>query len=366
MGATATKIQGSRDKVERPSRAQSTPPPHQVQEPLAGNQEMLRVVGLRGTLKISDPSDPEEREAEKAAHAVIAGGHLPELRSAPPSGTVHRACASCEDEQTTVHRSAAATAPVSTVRRRGNLDRLAAAGHLRSIGRVSEHGDTSEHDANHAAHRVTSGSAIPAAIAGNSAASVSRAPAALFGSSGRPLDRTTRGYFEQRFGETFKDVRVHTDEQTAASARALNANAFTTGSDIGFNSGQFSTDTSSGRWLLAHELSHVVQQRGGRAGGVQRQVSSDPIRSSTTQHAAGLSDADLDRQRDPVPLSVVYVEEAEEPFTRYFELREKVSTADWQRLNSAVRARYVSQSMRRHEGGTAAARDRWRRKSSPE
>jgi hypothetical protein len=83
--------------------------------------------------------------------------------------------------------------------------------------------------------------------------------------SGRPLDPRTRGYMESRFGVDFGNVRVHTDDRAAQSARQINARAYTVGSDIVFSSGKYAPETSSGRKLLAHELTHVVQQSPGAA-----------------------------------------------------------------------------------------------------
>jgi LysM repeat protein len=80
-------------------------------------------------------------------------------------------------------------------------------------------------------------------------------------SGGQPLPASTRAFFEPRFGTDFSHVRLHTDTNAANTAQSLNARAFTTGRDIVFGSGQYSPDTSSGKQLLAHELTHVVQQR---------------------------------------------------------------------------------------------------------
>ncbi len=77
---------------------------------------------------------------------------------------------------------------------------------------------------------------------------------------GQPLPEATRVFFEPRFGYDFKNVYVHTDARAEESARSLNAKAFTTGRDIVFGSGQYTPDTPSGKKLLAHELTHVVQQ----------------------------------------------------------------------------------------------------------
>ena len=81
-------------------------------------------------------------------------------------------------------------------------------------------------------------------------------------SPGQPLDPATRTFFEPRFGHDFSQVRVHTDSQAAASARAVNAIAYAVGQDIAFGEGQYAPQTVEGRQLLAHELTHVVHQRG--------------------------------------------------------------------------------------------------------
>ena len=64
------------------------------------------------------------------------------------------------------------------------------------------------------------------------------------------------------YGQPLGDVRVHHDEHAAALSRAVSARAFTVGSDIFFGAGEYRPDTAGGRELLAHELAHVVQQRG--------------------------------------------------------------------------------------------------------
>jgi hypothetical protein len=79
---------------------------------------------------------------------------------------------------------------------------------------------------------------------------------------GQPLPQSVRAHFEPRFGHDFSGVRVHTGAQAAQVARSINAQAFTVGSDMAFAAGQYSPETSKGQRLLAHELTHVVQQGG--------------------------------------------------------------------------------------------------------
>lgn len=76
---------------------------------------------------------------------------------------------------------------------------------------------------------------------------------------GHALDTATRAFMETRFGYDFSQVRVHTDERAAESARALKARAYTVGRHVVIGSGQPSPETVGGRHLLAHELTHVVQ-----------------------------------------------------------------------------------------------------------
>jgi len=80
--------------------------------------------------------------------------------------------------------------------------------------------------------------------------------------SGLPLPEPVRAFFEPRFGHDFSMVRIHTDVQAAKLARALNARAFTVGQDVVFGAGQYVPGTAAGMRLLAHELTHVVQQTG--------------------------------------------------------------------------------------------------------
>jgi len=80
-------------------------------------------------------------------------------------------------------------------------------------------------------------------------------------SQGQPLDPLTRAAMEQRFGHDFSRVRVHTDSVAELSARDVNARAYTVGTEIVFGAHKFAPEDREGRILLAHELTHVLQQR---------------------------------------------------------------------------------------------------------
>jgi hypothetical protein len=92
----------------------------------------------------------------------------------------------------------------------------------------------------------------------------------VLSSPGRPLDATTRSFMEPRFNYDFSRVRVHADASAAQSALQLNAAAYTVGPDIVFGADQYTPDTTRGRQLLAHELTHVVQQTSGGTRNIQR------------------------------------------------------------------------------------------------
>jgi hypothetical protein len=84
---------------------------------------------------------------------------------------------------------------------------------------------------------------------------------------GSPLDRDTRSFMESRLGADFGDVRVHTDGKATESARSVQAHAYTVGNDVVFQSNKYAPQSDSGQRMLAHELTHVVQQRSGPVDG---------------------------------------------------------------------------------------------------
>jgi hypothetical protein len=120
------------------------------------------------------------------------------------------------------------------------------------------------------------------------AASVPVDPAivdAALRSPGEPLPASTRARFESRFQHDFSDVRVHAGDAAARSADALDASAYTSGPHIVFGRGQYATRSRDGDRLLAHELTHVVQQRGApRLGGVTE--ADDPAEREAERNAA--------------------------------------------------------------------------------
>lgn len=120
-------------------------------------------------------------------------------------------------------------------------------------------------------------------------------------SPGQPLDSKARTLMEGRFAHDFSNVRVHTDSRAAESATAVNALAYTVGSDVVFGSGQYAPHTDPGRHLLAHELTHVVQQGSGALGTdaeSKAQRSADLVSRGhpVNQEAVGNSEVSLQKQ----------------------------------------------------------------------
>jgi hypothetical protein len=93
---------------------------------------------------------------------------------------------------------------------------------------------------------------------------------------GHALDETVQSHMGEAMGQDFSDVRVHTSGEADQLNRQLNAKAFTTGQDLFFRAGEYSPRSSGGQELLAHELSHVVQQHSGQVGSSGPMTVNDP------------------------------------------------------------------------------------------
>lgn len=103
----------------------------------------------------------------------------------------------------------------------------------------------------------------------------------------KPLDGNTRSSMESRFNYDFSDVKIHDDHSSAEKADSINALAFTSGNNIFFNEGQYDTSSDSGKKLLAHELTHVVQQNTSNtdASLIQRQPKDTPYDKALVERA---------------------------------------------------------------------------------
>jgi len=124
--------------------------------------------------------------------------------------------------------------------------------------------------------------------------------------SGASLDTGARAQMESVFGASFEDVRVHSDSESDVLNRKVSATAFTTGSDIFFRQGAYQPGSSEGTNLLAHELTHVVQQRGMSGSGP---LTVGPAGDSYEQEADAASSAVASTAQSGVPVAQRDLEE---------------------------------------------------------
>jgi hypothetical protein len=175
-------------------------PLHRVQR-FAGNSAVSGLIQRK--LRIGAPDSPEEREADRVAAEVM---RMPDGAGPVAIGSyspvLHRKCAACSEEEEQIHRSATGEGP---------------------------------------------GTAPPIVNE-------------VLQSSGHSIDPVTREFMEARFGQDFSGVRVHSDAKAAKSAADVDAQAYTVGQNVVFGAARYAPRTTEGQELLAHELSHVVQQ----------------------------------------------------------------------------------------------------------
>jgi len=198
-------------------------------------------------LRMGRPGDAYEREADNVADRVLR----------MPAASVQRKCAECEaEEEGRVMRSApGAAAPV-------NMSPETEAG-IRSIR-----------------------------------------------GGGTPMPESLRSYFEPRFGQDFGSVRLHTDGRAGGLAQSIGARAFTVGGDIAFAPGQYAPESTEGKRLIAHELTHVVQQGYGGEQAVQRQSAPSTVVGPMVQRDAdddGMNGVNVDDPNVLVCLILCYL-----------------------------------------------------------
>ncbi len=191
---------------------------------------------IQPKLRIGAVDDPLEQEADQVAEKVMRAG-AGEIATTASSVRISRKCA-CEEE--------AETQDATQVRRK-----CASCEKEDEEGALQRKPDTPVP----LAHRNDE---APAPVH-----EVLRSP-------GQPLDAGVRSFFEPRLGFDLSRVRIHADSAAAASARSVDALAYTAGADIAFAAGHYHPETDRGRRLIAHELAHVVQQSAGDRGYLRR------------------------------------------------------------------------------------------------
>jgi outer membrane protein OmpA-like peptidoglycan-associated protein len=200
-----------------------------------GNQHLQRLLGrgvLQAKLTVNQPGDVYEQEADRMADAVMRMS----VSGAPDS-------------------------PIQPGRASTGVQRCSCGG---SDGETGQCQECKEKDMG--LHRVES-----------SSSQIDTAPPIVtdvLRSPGQPLDASTRAFMELCMGHDFSQVRVHTGARAADSAKAVNALAYTVGTNVVFGEGQYAPASPSGQRLLAHELTHTLQQTSASALRVARATSS--------------------------------------------------------------------------------------------
>lgn len=220
---------------------------------------------LQAKLTVSEPSDEYEQEADRVADQVMRtpdpnGEEPPEISRASDSA-LHRACNKCEEEdEIGIQRKLDDEPEEETEEPDVNLQRACnkCEEDEEKVGIHRKAVDDTDRSTETKGSFGRAGSLVQEQIDNLS-------------SDGEPLTTATRAYFESYFGSDFSDVRVHHGKRAFESAQSVNALAYTIGPHVVFGSGQYAPDTAAGKRLLAHELTHVVQQRGVRERSVDHQ-----------------------------------------------------------------------------------------------
>ena len=181
-------------------------------------RQALKSPRLQTKLTVSAPNDVYEQEADRVANEV--------MRMTEPS--LQRVCDECTEELS--------RQPIEEEEEELQL-------HRHALGEEQELSPTRQ------AEGFSAGESVEARVR------------ALQGAGGQPLPESARSFFEPRFATGFNDVRVHASHDAAEVASDVRARAFTLGNHIVFGQNRYSPGTESGRRLLAHELTHVLQQR---------------------------------------------------------------------------------------------------------
>jgi len=253
-----------------------------------GNRAVASYVQAK--LRLGAPGDRYEQEADQVADAVAhpafarQPAHAVESAAPAQSPVLQRcscggSCASCsahkdELQKLSVQRRAISAVPLGSVQRE-STDSCKVADEPKDPEEAKEEAEEKDATEEAPVKEVDQDDDDDATVQkkgrADGAVSASDVESRIDASRGRgsPLPHDTRAHMESRFGYDFSGVRVHTDVSSHHLNRDLNSHAFTTGRDIYFAPGQFQPGTRSGDHLLAHELTHVVQQSGG--GGMVRQ-----------------------------------------------------------------------------------------------
>ena len=255
---TATHISRSQASKSRNRRAGGKRQKRQTDSPVIhpllqmqqthGNHAVGRFI--QAQLKVSQPGDKYEQEADRVAEQVVNSPGAMPSQSTAISGTTQgssmQRMPEMEEGKNELKKPDEMAVPVISRMPEGEEDTELNKKPVE--GKADEEEMTPNLQTKPAAHASPS---VKPSVTNN----INRMQG-----GGTHLPKPVRAYFEPRMGADFSQVRVHADAHAADMAKSINARAFTVGRNIAFGAGEYSPDTTSGRKLLAHELTHVVQQ----------------------------------------------------------------------------------------------------------
>ncbi|MFL6305884.1 MAG: DUF4157 domain-containing protein [Candidatus Sulfotelmatobacter sp.] len=246
---------------------------------------------MQRKLLVNEPGDQYEQEADRVAEQVMG---MPELDLSTTKSSLHaapvvqRKCAQCEEKKK-IQRKCAKCEDEEKLQRKGTGD----------ASPESEFAPPIVND--------------------------------VLNSAGQPLDSATRAFFEPRFNYDFSRVRIHADPGASHAANAVQALAFTVGRNIVFGSGRFAPPTPEGRKLLAHELTHVVQQRAAPAATTHSQAACEGATTSQVSEPGQLQRQPKGGKDTPKTEACPPMEagEREEAAKAHLRLVERIPQQEW-------------------------------------
>ena len=232
---------------------------------------------VQAKLTVSTPDDPQEKEADAVAEKVM---RMPEPIAAAPLSDQNEEKLQRKEGEIQAKQETPLVDRIQCKQEPGlKIQAKAATGGCGA--KEDTHIHTKSQTENNTAHNRSSISLYPSDVMrqsgrGPPATSVPfEQTLASSKGGGSALPGNTQQFMESRFNADFSGVRIHTDSTAASLSRSVNAQAFAHGSDIYFNSGKFSPDSTEGKTLLAHELTHTLQQ--GATGSLHRSLADGPI-----------------------------------------------------------------------------------------
>ena len=205
-------------------------------------------------LTVGAENDAFEAEADTMADRVMQMQDISPHSFTPTPLSIQKKCTKCEEEENRIRKKSLSTAYTSIQRKCSKCEEEEQKIQKKSLSETitpfvqrSGTGETTSVAPSHVESNILSSKG-----------------------TGSPMDISTKSFMENRFEADFSQVRIHTGSQAVQMSRELNAQAFTVGNDIYFNEGKYNPNTHSGKHLLAHELTHTIQQGGSISKKVQK------------------------------------------------------------------------------------------------